>query len=196
MSHQLVSHSDESNPHSLIKPAPGRSHSMDDPHSWREFVLDDRVVAVSNAIVLLAYKAGVTQAEVLRLVAGAMKLPYSQLIEAAGSSQDNAGPLVDTLSERVCTPHTYTPGHSSAMAHGAQSSRGGGRGSDSGASSQPTPSPKKPKPSSGALTGSNTSRAIYAHPVNADSTWDGQGDMPKWLRDAITFGRSLDEFRI
>lgn len=36
----------------------------------------------------------------------------------------------------------------------------------------------------------------YRHPEKPELTWKGRGQMPKWLREELAKGRSLDEFRV
>ncbi|WP_299962378.1 H-NS histone family protein [uncultured Roseobacter sp.] len=46
------------------------------------------------------------------------------------------------------------------------------------------PSKKAPKP------------AKYAHPENPEQTWSGMGRQPKWIKEALEAGKSLDGFLI
>lgn len=36
----------------------------------------------------------------------------------------------------------------------------------------------------------------YRHPKNPDLTWAGRGRQPRWIKDALQEGKSLDEMRI
>lgn len=36
----------------------------------------------------------------------------------------------------------------------------------------------------------------YRHPEHPELTWKGRGQMPKWLREELAKGRSLEEFRV
>lgn len=36
----------------------------------------------------------------------------------------------------------------------------------------------------------------YAHPENADMTWTGRGRQPKWVKEALAAGKSLDDMAI
>lgn len=38
--------------------------------------------------------------------------------------------------------------------------------------------------------------AKYRHPENAELTWSGRGRKPGWISQALTAGKSLDEFAI
>lgn len=40
------------------------------------------------------------------------------------------------------------------------------------------------------------SAAKYAHPDNADLTWSGRGRRPRWLEEALSSGRSLEDLLI
>jgi DNA-binding protein H-NS len=36
----------------------------------------------------------------------------------------------------------------------------------------------------------------YRHPSDSGKTWTGRGMTPKWLRDLVDQGRSLDDFKV
>lgn len=36
----------------------------------------------------------------------------------------------------------------------------------------------------------------YRHPENPEMTWSGRGRQPRWIKDALNEGRSMDEFLI
>jgi DNA-binding protein H-NS len=49
---------------------------------------------------------------------------------------------------------------------------------------------KKPKPKNA----DQNSKPKYSNPDNPDQTWSGRGHMPKWLKEALATGKTLEEF--
>lgn len=39
-------------------------------------------------------------------------------------------------------------------------------------------------------------KATHRHPDDATKTWSGRGARPKWLKEALDSGKSLDDFKI
>ena len=39
-------------------------------------------------------------------------------------------------------------------------------------------------------------KAMYRHPDDTSLTWGGRGPRPKWLRDALNKGKSLEDFKV
>jgi DNA-binding protein H-NS len=37
---------------------------------------------------------------------------------------------------------------------------------------------------------------MYRHPENTDQTWSGRGRQPEWMKEALTAGKSKDDFLI
>ncbi len=48
----------------------------------------------------------------------------------------------------------------------------------------------------GGKKGSAMSAPKYRHPENPEWTWAGRGRQPRWIKDALEQGKSLDEMRI
>jgi DNA-binding protein H-NS len=49
---------------------------------------------------------------------------------------------------------------------------------------------KKPKPKNA----DQNSKPKYINPDNPDQTWSGRGHQPKWLKEALATGKTLEEF--
>jgi len=56
----------------------------------------------------------------------------------------------------------------------------------SGTSPKPKAKPAKKAPR----------KPTHRDPANANNTWSGRGARPKWLKDALDSGKSLDDFKI
>lgn len=54
-----------------------------------------------------------------------------------------------------------------------------------------TPSAAKAKPAKKAPR-----KPTHRDPNNPDNTWSGRGARPKWLKEALDSGKSLDDFKI
>lgn len=39
-------------------------------------------------------------------------------------------------------------------------------------------------------------KVMYRDPENSDQTWVGRGPRPKWLRDKLASGKSLEDFKV
>lgn len=48
----------------------------------------------------------------------------------------------------------------------------------------------------GPRKGKSKRPAKYRHPENAELTWSGRGRQPRWIKEALTSGQSLEEFLI
>jgi DNA-binding protein H-NS len=55
---------------------------------------------------------------------------------------------------------------------------------------------RAPKPAKKAKKPSKAAIVSYRDPANAGNTWGGRGPRPKWLRDALDAGKSLDDFKV
>lgn len=42
----------------------------------------------------------------------------------------------------------------------------------------------------------STVRAQYRNPADSEQTWTGRGRQPRWVVEALSQGKTLDEFRI
>lgn len=199
----------------LIRKAQRRVAALEAASIWRDVADDERVVAAANAILMLAYKSGVPKDDVFRLVAGALRLPVRDVAlsteelkavdssgdnvpasageggepvepgsgESAEDSQPRAEQNLSSLSDQPQCSSRSLSGTSRPRAEPADSVRPYHRRSASTAHNDKS------------AEGRHKERPLYVHPANKDQYWDGQGEMPKWLRDAIAFGRSLEEFR-
>jgi DNA-binding protein H-NS len=49
---------------------------------------------------------------------------------------------------------------------------------------------KKPKPNNAG----QTSKPKYSNPDNPEQTWSGRGHQPKWLKEALAAGKTLEAF--
>ncbi len=48
----------------------------------------------------------------------------------------------------------------------------------------------------GKRTGNAQGPAKYRHPENASLTWTGRGRQPKWIKEGLEAGKSLEDFAI
>lgn len=55
---------------------------------------------------------------------------------------------------------------------------------------------KKPAKARTAKKPSKPAKVAYRDPAKAGNTWGGRGPRPKWLRDALDAGKSLDSFKV
>lgn len=190
----------------LINQAQRRVQALESAKSWRDFVDDERVVATSNAVLMLAYKAAVPKDEVFRLIAGALRLPLRDValsaeeLEAVASNGNAETASTVEVSGSVASAPEASAEHSKAPNVPESKRR---RSSTSSRTRAKTTNAVRPYGQrSGPPAHSNNTaprrskeRALYVHPANKNQCWDGHGEMPKWLRDALAFGRSLEEFR-
>lgn len=200
----------------LIDAARRRVAALEKAKTWRDFIDDERVVATANAILMLAYKADVPKDGVFRLVAGALRQPVRNValsteeLKTVGATDDSTPPAAGEGSEPVATaPEASAQDTMTTISEPRRSledpSQPSGRRSSrvSRPRAETTDSVRTYRRRAAAAAHNDKSREephkgrpLYVHPANKDQYWDGQGEMPKWLRDAIAFGRSLEEFRV
>ncbi len=200
---------------SLLRESERRLESLNretDPLSLTE---DERVCAIANAILTLACNTNVPKAQVFAAVAGNMRISVQDAIPSSTPSEDATGapgqgtaadePLDD---REVATP--ADPAVAAADEPDQQPRRlslpsgrqpGGVRSRTAGARSRARQTFKRTgEPVSTAspvmTPASEADDAVYRHPVDASKTWNGKGSMPKWLSDAVSFGRNPEEFRV
>lgn len=174
---------------------------------------DERVCAIANAILTLAYSTNVPKSQVFAAVAGNMRISMQDAIPASASSASVPIPSeqegvvgkavkVDRTAEAV---NTSEVGEESAQSRRLTLPSGRQQGA---VRSQEAPlrlrsrqifkrsgvNSETPSPVTQAAPESDD--AVYRHPVDASKTWNGKGDMPKWLSDAVSFGRNPEEFRV
>lgn len=180
----------------LIHQAEHRLAALNTPPQLSELVEDERIYSIVNDVLLLAYRTGVTKADVFSALAGALRQPLESV--AAAMPQSGADHEPDVAGESNASAKAEAeewaftsdeqknlPGSLSLGPH-----RSGKSANTYSVDSQARYSDRR------RFTAAKRSKVIYAHPVDTDRTWDGSGAMPKWLRDALAFGRKLEEFRV
>lgn len=163
------------------------------PPDLSDLVEDERIYSIVNDILLLAYRTGSTKAEVFTALAGALRQPMDKIAQLIPRiADDKTGGDVDEVS-----------GHDSftqaSTTQGASPTRRTGTLTLNGNQEVPSARSIESSPERGARhrpQADKKSVAVYAHPVDRNKTWNGEGEMPKWLRDALSFGRKLEEFRM
>lgn len=179
----------------LIHQGQRRIQTLKAPTELKELVEDERIYSIVNDMLVLAYQAGVPKLEIFTAVAGALRQPLEQIaaaipqhvvdhesdaadvnnvggtsqVQGKASNADEHNGLAETL-----LSGSHRPQSIENQSIGLQSKDNGYDKSG----------------------GAKTNKVVYAHPVDRDKTWDGRGSMPKWLRDALSFGRKLEEFRV
>ena len=51
------------------------------------------------------------------------------------------------------------------------------------------------KPGRGKRSGEAGGEAVYVNPENPEETWSGRGRRPRWVNDALTAGRALEDLK-
>ncbi|HYW76893.1 MAG TPA: H-NS family nucleoid-associated regulatory protein [Gammaproteobacteria bacterium] len=177
----------------LIEQGERRLGTLDTLTDLRELAEDERIYSIVNDILLLAYQTGVGKAEIFKALAGSLRQPLERIAEAMPQFTDDTSPGEaqaadeDMAGEEAVEPQQAAPVHRagtlSLSAHKHSKPR------EREASAPQAQSGRTPR-------SGHKARPVYAHPVDRNKTWDGQGDMPQWLRDALSFGRRLEEFRV
>jgi len=169
-----------------------------------DFSDDERVCAIANEILTLAYKTKVPKAEVFAAVAGNMRqslkdvLPPSAPIEPeVDAGEESSAADESALVEVAGSASAQEPRDAQQRSDRKLTLPNGQRRAQNAVTSRAACRENEEKSTGSANEPADTaSEVMYRHPVDADKTWDGQGSMPKWLRDAVSFGRKLEEFRV
>lgn len=194
----------------ILRKGEKRLETLNARRSAMDFSEDERVCAVANEILTLAYKTRIPKAEVFAAVAGNMRQSLEDVLPHPESVSDNS----ETVAENAAVETTKEAIDPSILIQGTL---GGEERSANRTLKLPRPR-KTPslnvagnderRPSRQKRSKNNrdnkaeraesmgSSQVVYRHPVDAYKTWDGRGAMPKWLRDAVSFGRKLEEFRV
>ena len=177
----------------LIKQGERRLATLDTLTDLRELAEDERIYSIVNDILLLAYQTGVGKAEIFKALAGSLRQPLERIAEAMPRISDDTAPNEAQASgEEAAGEEAVEPPQAAPVQRTATVSLSAHRHSkprERDASAPQAPSGRTPR-------SGHKPRTVYAHPVDRNKTWDGQGDMPQWLRDALSFGRRLEEFRV
>lgn len=181
----------------LIQAAERRLTDMTPRSNVTKLEDDERVIAVANEILLAAYRTNHSKAEVFRAVAGALRMSMREVAPAGRGTQAAAMPaaaMTDDSRRREGLPEH----------DGLYDEQGADRARPRTPETQrlelSMPRPRKPRHemkkqdfSGGAVN--DGQGIVYKHPVDRHKDWNGQGEMPTWLRDALSFGRALEEFQ-
>lgn len=171
-----------------------------------DFSDDERVCAIANEILTLAYKTKVPKADVFAAVAGNMRQSLKDVLPPAIPVESE----VDAGEESYTADESASAGVAGIGIESPQPPREAQQRSDRkltlpngqrGAQNAVTGGAVRREHDKASSKSANeptdmASEVMYRHPVDAHKTWDGQGAMPKWLRDAVSFGRKLEEFRV
>lgn len=193
----------------LLRKSERRLQVLSQRNDAMDYAEDERVCAIANAILSLAYHTKIPKAEIFAAVAGNMRIPVKDVVPPAEEPRAAASQTVPDAEEQAPEALNISmleqaeepkdAGHRKLTLPNGRRSRAT---LDVSVKHRSRRSLRRPSQSAthvkhqvpkAAAAGSDV---VYRHPVDADKTWDGQGAMPKWLRDAVSFGRSLEEFRV